>query len=287
MRALPLVTFLAALPFLGSCGGGSSPASPAARAPLPTPRPVPAPTFFDGGTDQPVNAQATPALPGLRQPVSVRGTGFLLREQLFSGDPIHLWPADDDYVGEFVYGWHFSDGTYRMVRWASGFTVSLDGELAEEEAIVAKTREVVEEMRRVTGLDIEVGSGGACVISLDSNLVTSDDAVGETRLKFRGSTITAADVVFVNRKELTGGAGSDYRNTLLHEMGHVLGLRHSPDDHEVMAAGGYANAGSKVGQFQAGEGTALRVMYFYRKAGNFPPTATPTWAYARRPRPRR
>ena len=116
MKVRSFTALIALLPLLGACGGGSSPAAPTTRAPLPTPTPVPAPAFVNGGTGQPVSAEALPALPGLKQPVTARAPGFLMREQLFSGDPISLWPADNDYVGEFVYGWLFGDGTYRMVR---------------------------------------------------------------------------------------------------------------------------------------------------------------------------
>jgi hypothetical protein len=36
--------------------------------------------------------------------------------------------------------------------------------------------------------------------------------------------------------------------------------------------------GSKVGQFQEGEALALRMMYTYRVAGNFPPDRDPALA---------
>lgn len=113
------------------------------------------------------------------------------------------------------------------------------------------------------------------MISLNSNLLPADNNVAEARMRFRGPTIVGADVVFVDRKELTGGSGSSYRNTLLHEMGHVMGLAHSPDGHDVMYPGGYLNPGARIGQFTESEGIALRMMYHYRSAGNFPPDRDP------------
>jgi hypothetical protein len=217
--------------------------------------------------------EVTPAVPILNEPMSVQAPGFLIREQKFTGAPVFLWPAQEGYVSELVYDWEFSDGTYRMVRWASPFRVTLDGDLATNDVIVAKTQEVVAEMNRVTGLGITVGPGGECVISVNSSILPDDGTVGEARMRFRGPTIIAADVVFVERGELTGGTGSQYRNTFLHEMGHVLGLAHSPNNRDVMTPG--TGPGSRVGTFQDGEATALSMMYRHRTAGNFPPDRDP------------
>jgi hypothetical protein len=112
------------------------------------------------------------------------------------------------------------------------------------------------------------------VISLNSTL-RADGSVGVARLRFRGSTIIGAEMVFTERNEITGGFGSDYRNTLLHEIGHVLGLAHSTDPRDVMYPGGYFNPGARLGQFTESESVALGMMYRYRSAGNFPPDRDP------------
>jgi hypothetical protein len=238
-----------------------------------TPTPVAAPTFFNGATEAAVPAEVTPATPVLNQPLSVKAPGFLIREQNYAGAPIYLWPADEGYVSELVYDWEFTDGNFRLVRWASPFTVTLDGDLATNPSVLAKTQEVVAEMVRATGLPITVGPGGACVISLDSSILPDENAVGEARLRFRGASIIGADVVFASRGEITGGTSSEYRNTLLHEMGHVLGLAHSPNNRDVMTPG--TGPGSKVANFSDSEATSLRMMYRYRTAGNFPPDRDP------------
>jgi hypothetical protein len=89
------------------------------------------------------------------------------------------------------------------------------------------------------------------------------------RTFYRGPTIVSARVAFKTRQEISGGRRSEYRNTLLHEMGHVMGLGHSPSDHDVMRP--QTGSGSKEAHFQEGEATCLRMMYLHRKAGNLPP----------------
>jgi hypothetical protein len=195
----------------------------------------------------------------------VRAPRYLFREQLFSGATVYLWPEEEDYVDALVYQ-EFTDGSFRMTRWPGPFTITLDGDLGDSEPIVGKVREVAAEIKRVTGLDLSVGPGGACVIALNSNIVATEDAVGVAHLSFQGANIVRAEVSFSNRGEITGGGGSDYRNTLLHEMGHVLGLLHSLRDDDVMTPG--RGPGTKVAQYQPHEAAALHMMYAHRTAGN-------------------
>ena len=222
-RAASLLLIVAGLVAHG-CGGSTAPSAPSI-APTPTPTPAAvAPAVFDGLRGQAVAADVTPASVRAGDALLARAPGYLLREQRYTGVPVFLWPTDDEgYIEQVVY-WEFTDGSLRMVRWAGPFTVTLDGELAEDNAVIAKAREVVAEAQRVTGLAITIGAGGACLVQLGPDL---GDAVGRARLRFSGPTIVGATLNFVSRAEITGGSGSDWRNTLLHEMGHALGLLHS------------------------------------------------------------
>jgi Matrixin len=264
-----LLAFSAA--HLPGCGGGGS--TPSAPAAVPaTPTPVPSPVARDGLTHDIVAAAISPALPRPGDAVSATASDFLVREQRYDGTPLFLWPAyqgrDLDYTNQLVYHARFSDGSYRMVRWASsGFTVSLD-DLGENSQVMDRTSEVVAEMVRRTGLPISIGNGGACRVLIDPS-VLDRNAVATASWSFQGSTIVGATVRFANLRELAGGGRGDYVNTLLHEMGHVLGLGHSPDRREVMTPG--EGPGTVSSEFQPGEAQSLHMMYFHRSAGNRSP----------------
>ena len=260
---------------LAGCGGSSSPSGPSATLrPTPIPTPVAeAPSVIDGWTDQPVTAEATPTtvLPG--HGVVVRAPGYLAREQIYTREPVALWPADVDYVRELVYGWwEFSDGVSRMVRWTEPFTITLEGPLAEDEAVLEKALDVARELTRRTGLPISVGPGGACRLKLDRT-VLDRNAVAAATLSVRGASITGATVTFAYRDEILGGFDATYQNTLLHEMGHVIGLAHSLKIHDVMTPG--RGAGTYLQEFHSREATVLHMMYFHREPGNSPPDRDP------------
>ena len=217
-------------------------------------------------------ADIAPPSPAIGTKVTVQAPGYLRREQRFDGAPIFLWPSDENYVRTLVYDWEFGDGSHRMVRWPQPFMVSLDGDLAEDPAVVAKAQEVVAEITRITGLPITIGPGGACLILINPSIL-EHDAIAQASMTFHGATVTGARVEFATRHEIAGGAGSDYRNTLLHEMGHVMGLNHSPSNRDVMTPA--EGPGTKEGQYQPDEATCLHMMYVHRKAGNFFPDRDP------------
>lgn len=160
-----------------------------------------------------------------------------------------------------------------MVRWAGGFTVTLDPELAENDTVMRKTQEVVAEVVRRTGLPITIGPGGACRVTIDGTILTENNYVGQANWTFRGASIVGATVKFARIQEISGSNNADYANTFLHEMGHVMGLGHSPLDREIMTPGGGARL--TAGEFQPREALALHMMYQHRVAGNFPPDRDP------------
>jgi hypothetical protein len=264
----------AALLFLLSvtgCGGGSSAPSNvpvAAPTPAPAPTPVAAPVTRNGWTEEAVAATVDPPSPAMGARVTVQAPGFLLREQRFDGSPLFLWPGEEAYVRQLVHDWEFSDGTFRMIRWTQPFRVSLDGDLATDPAVVAKTEEVIAHITQITGLPISIAQDGEVDILINPEIL-DDGAIAQTSFTTRGAAITEATVEFADRQEISGGRGSDYRNTLLHEMGHVMGLSHSASNRDVMTPA--EGPGTKEGVFQTQEATCLHMMYFHRQPGNLPP----------------
>jgi hypothetical protein len=225
------------------------------------------PIVRDGTTEQTVAAQVDPPAPRIGDRVSVTAPGFLLREQRLDVPEIFLWPAEPGYVRDTAY-WEFTDGSLRTIKWAEPFTITLDGDLADDPAIVAKAREVAAEASRHIGLPIAVGPGGSVTIGVDPAL-EDQDAVGEATVSFRGATITSARIVFWRRFEIAGGSQASYPNTFLHELGHVIGLGHSPRITDVMTPAD--GPGTRQSTYQPGEAACLHMSYFHRRPGNYFP----------------
>jgi hypothetical protein len=262
---------------LAACGGGgpsTTTGSTAVATPVPTPSTPTSstPSAIDGITGAAVAAVFTPPAPPRSAAVHAEAAGYLVRDQAFEGTPIVLWPGTFDYVDKLVYDWELSDNTFRLLRWDRPFVVTLDSDLATDVQVVAKMREVIAEIARVTGFTLTIGPGGPVVVRLDPG-VTDEGAVAVTEIRMRGSAIVSASVRFATRQEISGGNRSDYRNTLLHEMGHVMGLSHSPSTRDVMTPG--AGPGTRVAEYQPDEATCLTMMYFHRRAGNLPPDRDP------------
>jgi len=272
-RAVRLLLLTLTVP---GCGGGGSSTPSRLPSPAATPTPVPAAAGVvvrDGWTEQELAVGTVPPSPRTGTNVVVEAPGYLRREQRFDGPPIFLWPTDESYARTLVYDWEFNDGRNRMIRWPTPFTVTFDGDLAEDPAVLAKAQEVIAEITGLTGLPIRVGPGGACVVVINPQILEDEQAIALTSLTFRSTGITAARVEFATRQEISGGPGSQYRNTLLHEMGHVMGLGHSPSDRDVMTPG--EGPGTREAQYQPDEATCLHMMYAHRQPGNFPPDRDP------------
>jgi hypothetical protein len=186
---------------------------------------------------------------------------------------VALWPGDVEYVRELVYSlWEFADGSLRMVRWTEPFTITFEGELAEDEAVHQKGLEVAAELTRCTGMPISVGPGGACRVKLDRTL-RDLDVVATASLSAQGTSLVGATLRFSYRDEILGNRHAWYRNTLLHELGHAVGLGHSPKVKDVMTPG--RGPGTFLPHFHEREATALHMMYFHREPGNLPPDRDP------------
>jgi hypothetical protein len=122
---------------------------------------------------------------------------------------------------------------------------------------------------------VSVGPGGAVTITVDPTL-DEDNAVAQADVRTAGAVLTGAVIRFRRRAEIAGGPQAVYANTLLHEMGHVIGLGHSNDDKDVMTPA--EGRGTREATYQPGEAGVLRMIYAHRRAGNRFPDRDPALA---------
>lgn len=227
---------------LVGCGGVEAP------DPVPAPQPV-AVDARDGWTGVAVPVPLS-AVPGAQ--VSVGAPGYLTRVQLLSG-PVYLWPQDEAFVRQLVYGEAFGGV---LTRWSQGFNIAAPG----FEDVAAQ---VAAEVSRVTGLPVTSGGTTGSIVAV----VSEDDAywndhprgTGYGIVERQGHTIIGAKLIFRSK------AWEGRLNTFLHETGHALGLAHI-DGPDVMQP-----TVSEVVRFSERETIALRMMYSRRSPGNAPP----------------
>ena len=250
------------------CGGGSkSPSTPSTPAPTPPPLPV----VRDGGSETDVSAEVSPPNPTMGTVTTVRAPGFLVRDAPFNGQPFYLWGQDAEYVQALVYNEFVP--TRRLSRWTTGFSVSPDG---LDPPDVDTLHEAVAEAARASGLPITVASGGVVTVVVDPSdprFSQEPPAIAYARVSFRGNTIVGARVVFDDRRSVSSGRRSGRNNTLLHELGHVLGLGHSMHPGDVMSV--HADRRSER-SFGDRERLALKLIYRWRQAGNAFPDSAPS-----------
>jgi hypothetical protein len=217
-----------------------------------------------------VSAEVSPPNPSIGTITTVRASGFLVRDAPFTGAPFYLWPQESEYVRALVYN-EYVPGR-RLARWSGGFTVSPDGLDAPD---VDTLHEAVAELSRATGLPIAVASGGPVSVVVDpsdARFAQDPPAAAVARLTFRGNVITGARVIFADRRFVSSGRRSGRHNTLLHELGHVLGLGHSLDAGDVMSIDDDRRSERTFGER---ERLALKLTYRWRQAGNVFPDSAP------------
>ncbi len=243
------------------------------------------PQFFNGLSEAAVSgATLEPSSPRTGERVTVRATGYFDRVCLFPSDGrLVLWPLPQaggrlqDYeVRNLVYAADVSER--RLRRWAPGtaFTITLSSTLAANFAVLDRVDEARGEIQRVTGMGVQVGSGGNIVMSVDPAAVGSDWA--RTFLDLSGDTIRSARIVF--RSAELAASFSDTNdadtglNTLLHEVGHALGLSDSNFAYDVMYQS-WDSTNPNPRTFSDRELTAFHMMYQHRSAGNSYPDWDP------------
>jgi hypothetical protein len=251
------------------CGGGG----PQASTPVAGATPVLPPEIKDGGSDLVVSADVEPPRPGLGTTVTVKAAGYLVREQLFRGLAIGLWPdLGQDFIRALSYSVQFQPGVAsdRLVRWTTGFSVTASAALLADGAVHAALDAAVAEAGKVSGLSVSVSTSGPITMFVDpsdSFWTAHPGTAGYTQINAQGSQIVSGRVVIRNlvqarRPEL-----------LSHELGHVLGLSHVRDPAALMFPGMLSRE-----TFSSGEVICLRMMYVWREPGNRFPDIDPALA---------
>jgi hypothetical protein len=259
-KAIVLVAGLSAVGLSIHCGKGS-PAAPTVAVTTTTTTTTTVPgvsQIRDGVTGALLGASAQPN----GAMVTVSAPGYLTRIQP-AANTVYLWPHAEAYVEQLVY--RGSSPTSGLYRWPAGMTVRA-AFVAGLGAYDSYLADAVAEMRAVTRFNfvaLPAGSQAEVLLNVDSSQVP-DDAIAVTTFNATAWRITGARVFFEGPSNIIGGGGFR-NNTLLHEMGHVMGLAHSGDRRDVMSVENNRRADKSYGP---DESKALAMVYSWRKAGN-------------------
>jgi hypothetical protein len=217
----------------------------------------------DGATDVVVVADVQPAAPALGQTLTVRASGFLVREQRFDGQPIRLWPdLGLDFIRSLSYGVAFQPGvpSERLIRWTTGFSVTAAPSLLADPAVRSGLEAAVAETSGASGLPVTIDSTGPVVVRVDATdpfFLSQPGIGGFTVITARADRVESAQIVVRDLRQ------ARRPELLAHELGHVLGLSHVSDAGSLMFGGLITRD-----RYTERELVCLRMMYAYRNPGN-------------------
>jgi hypothetical protein len=241
VRRLGLLLAILALP--SGCGGGGGPAAPSGPAQV-----------VDGITGAPVAGGPVSAGPG--DPVTVERAGYLRRDTIVPRDAIlTLWPvsADEAFVRTLVYSEPGAGN--RLLRWPTT-TVTVPRDFPAD--VIAAVQPWV------------------ALVPSDAPLMTiridpSDPAWAQftpDTIGFALREVAQSDARIVSVRLVFRSAGAvRVPGSLLHEVGHGLGLGHSARRQDLM----FPSTQRATTTFGADERILLTMMYRHRRPGQVAP----------------
>lgn len=199
-----------------------------------------------------------PAAPTPQPCLSVSRPGYLPR---VGRTAVELWPQPPEYVAALVYGQDYGQSSRPLrptKRWPDGVMLRVVDEVGLEPELQAAMGDFEAALGR------PIFSGGEGAVEVRVHLVPG---LGPTCL-MRGAWEEGTYHMVSAAVEC--GSREVGRLTVAHELGHALGLDHSPVEGDLM--GPTPQPGQRVTRLSAAERVALRMLYLRQPGNRYPDT---------------